>query len=398
MAHILSPLVGSSIHHAANSQTFAESIKGERVEDDEELRSYDVTALFTSVPIDKALKVIQSRLEKDSSLKDRTRFSASQVIKLLEVCLRCTYFVHNGTYYQQIHGAAMGSPVSPIVCNLYMEQLEQLAIQSAPHPPLWWYRYVDDTHTKLKKEFAQEFTDHLNSLDPDIKFTTEGETDRSLAFHDTLTVIQADGTLDIKIYRKPTHTDQYLNFESNHPLEHKLGVIQTLFHRAETVITDPKVVDEGKLHVKKAALSNCGYPQWAFDKISQPKKEKSNANKDSTTPSKGQIILPYVKGVFDALRRNFNSFGIMVSFKPTRTLRQCLVAPVRTKLRRRTSLVPCTGFLAKERQLKVFARNGTSEKQNAHLGPDSLNTDAPAPPPLKFPNIFTSNLQATMWT
>ena len=56
------------------------------------------------------------------------------------------------------------------------------------------------------------------------------------------------------------------------------------------VITDPKVVDEEKLHVKKA-LSNCGYPQWAFDKISQPKKKKSNANKDSTTPSKGQIVL-----------------------------------------------------------------------------------------------------------
>ena len=92
------------------------------------------------------------------------------------------------------------------------------------------------------------------------------------------------------------------------------------------VITDPKVVDEEKLHVKKA-LSNCGYPQWAFDKISQPKKEKSNANKDSTTPSKGQIVLPYVKGVSDALQRNFNSFGIrVISFKPTRTLRQCLVA------------------------------------------------------------------------
>ena len=94
LAYILSPLGGNSIHHVANSQTFTEAIKGERVEEDEELRSYDVTALFTSVLIDKALKVIQSRLEKDSSLKYRTRFSASQGIKLLEVCLRCTYFVH----------------------------------------------------------------------------------------------------------------------------------------------------------------------------------------------------------------------------------------------------------------------------------------------------------------
>ncbi|XP_077983291.1 uncharacterized protein LOC144438135 [Glandiceps talaboti] len=143
------------------------------------------------------------------------------------------------------------------------------------------YLYVDDIHTKLKKEFAQEFTDHLNSLDPDIKFTTEGEVDKSLAFLDTLTVMQPDGNLDIRIYRKPTHTDQYLNFSSNHPLEHKLGVIQTLFHRAKTVITDPHVVDEEKHHIVQA-LSKCGYPQWAFNKVNKPPKAKSTTKKDST--------------------------------------------------------------------------------------------------------------------
>ena len=182
LADILSPLVGKTKHHVANSQAFADCIKDERIEDDEELRSYDVTALFTSVPIDKALHIIQSRLESDKTLCDRTRLSPKQVVKLLEVCLRCTYFVYNGIFYQQIHGAAMGSPVSPIVCNLYMEHLEQIAIETAPHSPLWWFRYVDDTHTKLKKQHAQEFTDHLNSLDPDIKFTTEGKRIERLLF------------------------------------------------------------------------------------------------------------------------------------------------------------------------------------------------------------------------
>ena len=235
---ILSPLVGNSVHHVANSNDFAELIKKERVEVDEELRSYDVTALFTSVPVNKALRIIQARLEQDKTLKDRTRLSSKQVTSLLGVCLKCTYFVYNGVYYQQIHGAAMGSPVSPKVCNLYMEDFEQKAIKSAPHPPLWWYRFVDDTSTKLKKQYAEEFTNHLNSLDPDIKFTTEGEEDRALAFFDTYTVIQPDGSLKIQIYRKPTHTDQYLNFQSNHPLQHKLGVIQTLHHRADSVITE----------------------------------------------------------------------------------------------------------------------------------------------------------------
>ena len=67
----------------------------------------------------------------------------------------------------------------------------------------------------------------------------EGEEDRALAFLVTYTVIQKDGSLKIKIYRKPTHTDQYLNSQSNHPIQHKLDVIQTLHHRADSVITDP---------------------------------------------------------------------------------------------------------------------------------------------------------------
>ena len=71
-----------------------------------------------------------------------------------------------------------------------MEDLEQRATATAPHPPLWWFRFVDNTHCKLKKCYAQEFTDHLNSLDPDIKFTTEGEENKTLAFLDTLSVIQ----------------------------------------------------------------------------------------------------------------------------------------------------------------------------------------------------------------
>ncbi|XP_033117319.1 uncharacterized protein LOC117117198 [Anneissia japonica] len=181
LAEILSPLVGNSIHHVVNSLEFSKLIKNKRVEEDEELRSYEVTALFTSVPVDKSLEIIHTRLQNDPTLSNRTTVTPQQIIKLLEVCLRCTY-----TFYQQIRGAAMGSPVSPVVCNLYMEDMEQL---TALHPPIWWYRYVDDTHTKLKKAHAQEFTDHLNSLDPDIKFTTEGEVNRSLAFLDTLTLL-----------------------------------------------------------------------------------------------------------------------------------------------------------------------------------------------------------------
>ena len=330
LAKILSPLVGRSQHHVTNSQHFVELIKNERVEDDEELRSFDVTALFTSVPVDKALEIIYARLQEDSTLSQRSTMSPTHVVQLLKVCLKCTYFLYDGVFYQQIHGAAMGSPVSPIVCNLYMEHLEHLAITTAPHPPLWWYRYVDDTHSKLKRAYSQEFTDHLNNLDPDIKFTTEGEQDRSLPFLDTLTVIQDDGSIRVKIYRKPTHTDQYLNFSSNHPLDHKLGVIRTLFHRADSIITDPQDKNHEREHVKQA-LTKCGYPQWAINKATSQKppqhSDRNNHNPGTATLNRGFVILPYIQGISEALRRIFSSHGVKTCFRPTDTLRSLLGSP-----------------------------------------------------------------------
>ena len=77
----------------------------------------------------------------------------------------CTYFSFQAQYYLHIHGAAMGSLVLLIVCNLYIEDFERQTLESAANPPRWWKWYVDNTHTVLVKTYAQGFTDHLNSTD-----------------------------------------------------------------------------------------------------------------------------------------------------------------------------------------------------------------------------------------
>ena len=85
-----------------------------------------------------------------------------------------------GQVYQQKFDTAMGSPVSPIVANLFMEDLEQRAIESAPEElrPKLWKRYVDDTLEVIKRGKVEEWSTHLNSMDPtgSIKFTYEEET------------------------------------------------------------------------------------------------------------------------------------------------------------------------------------------------------------------------------
>ena len=63
---------------------------------------------------------------------------------LLELCLKSTYFRFRGHFYEQIDGAAMGFPVSPVVANIYMEHFKQMALESACNPPRAWKCYVDD--------------------------------------------------------------------------------------------------------------------------------------------------------------------------------------------------------------------------------------------------------------
>ena len=135
LAKILNPLVGKSPHHITSTQDFVEQARHIKLEPGECLSSYDVSALFTSVPIDPALNIIKDLLDKDTTLKERTVMEVGDIILLLEFCLKNTYFSFQGQFCEQVEGAAMGSPVSPIAANLYMEYLEQKVLSTAPHPP-----------------------------------------------------------------------------------------------------------------------------------------------------------------------------------------------------------------------------------------------------------------------
>ena len=114
LSRILRPLVGSSPHHIKNIGDFVQQLKGITLKANENIVSYDVSALFTSVPIDPAINIIRRKLELDQGLHLRISMSVVQIISLLEFCLKTTYFQFQDRFYEQLLGAAMGLPSAPL--------------------------------------------------------------------------------------------------------------------------------------------------------------------------------------------------------------------------------------------------------------------------------------------
>ena len=155
------------------------------------------------------METVREHLEKDDTLENRTTLNPDQICQLLDLCLNTTYFQFNGKFYRQKHGCAMGSPVSPIVANLYVERVEQKALNSYQGtPPSHWFRYVDDTWVKIKIQDLHPFTEHINSVDKNIKFTREDVKDNHLPFLDCNVHIDEDRSLQSGLYMKPTHTNR----------------------------------------------------------------------------------------------------------------------------------------------------------------------------------------------
>ncbi len=124
MADILCQLVGQTQHHLHNSVDLVKKLTLFKLDEDESIISFDVSALFTSVLVNESLTLIEELLEADSALSECTSLLSQQVTDLLKMCLTTTYFKYDGDYYAQIEEGEMGLPGSYIVCNLLWNGLK----------------------------------------------------------------------------------------------------------------------------------------------------------------------------------------------------------------------------------------------------------------------------------
>ena len=334
LSRILKPLVGKSPYHICNNHDFIEHLKTITLGPEEVMVSYDVRALFTSVPIKPALGIIEKLLKEDHDLQKRTSMSIPNIMDLLEFCLRSTYFTYRGKFYEQVEGAAMGSTISPIVANLFMEDFEMRAIQSSPNPPLLWKRFVDDTFVIINKAQKEEFLAHIYSVDSNIQFTAEDPgPDGSLPFLDILITPDEEGKLVTSVYRKPTHTDQYLQWDSQHPISAKYSVVGTLYHRAKTISSNNEKLQQEDDHLTRA-LGDCNYPRWAVSRVkmkmnnpTQKKKKKNDQHTQQQNTPKPYITVPYYRGLSESVKKKGSNYGVQVYYRGGTTIKNLLMAP-----------------------------------------------------------------------
>ena len=157
-------------------------------------------------------------------------------LDLLNLVLTTTWYTFNSKFYQQTDDVSMGGPASSTTAEICMQAHERTAISTALHPPKVWERFANDLYSILKRMHLENFFQHINNLHQNLMFTMEEESNGELAFLDTL-LNRNNGKIAVLVYRKPTHTDQYLNYSSYHQISCKESVASSFFNRAYSIIT-----------------------------------------------------------------------------------------------------------------------------------------------------------------
>ena len=333
LANIIKPLVGRSPHHVQNNKDFLENIKVIKLQPDECIMSYDVSALFTSIPIDPAIKTIKKHLEEDQDLSKRTSMTVDHTISLLEFCLRNTYFSFQGRYYEQTEGAAMGSPISHWLQTYLWRNLKIRPSALLQHHQSYGRDLLMTLITIIKKNNKDSFLEHLNSINPKIQFTCEEiREDGSIPFLDILVTPEDDGSLKTSVFRKTTHTDLYLQWDSHHTFNLSTVWLVPYFIEHPLCAPLPNCCKKKKNTFPELS-QDVNTPTWAI-KRARMRSQNSNNIRTRRTNQTGQknktnlyMVVPYHQGLSERIKRSCNKFGVQVFFKGGQTIRNLLMAP-----------------------------------------------------------------------
>ena len=271
LSEMLKPLTKSE-YNIESTNDFIKEIRKLKIQTGYKMVSLDVVSLFTSVPLDFTINLILEKVFEEKQIN--TKLERVQLKTLLELCTKGMHFSFNNNIYKQINGVAMGSPLGPVLANIFMVNLEETLVPTLAEKMNLWYRYVDDTYTFIKEGEVDNIERILNSFHENIKFTHVVEKENQLAFLDVKVLRKLDGSFDTKVYRKETDNSIYINWKSYSPKSWKIGTLKGLFRRAYLICSNENFLEEEVKILKHVFIKKNGYPSKQVHKTLKEIKKK----------------------------------------------------------------------------------------------------------------------------
>ena len=271
LCELLSPL-GKSNYTVDSTKEFVEKIKTLRIPNDHVMISFDVVSLFTNVPLNRTIEIILRKVYDEKLI--RTKIKRHEMRELLILCTQGVPFTFNGETYLQIDGVMMGSPLGALFANIFMCELENTIIPKIQDIIGHWTRYVDDTFAIIETKNVSRVETELNNFHDSIKFTYELEKDKKISFLDVLITRTEEEGIETSVYRKPTNTDIYINWNAHAPAIWKIATLKSLIKRAFLISSTRIALDNELAHIQKVFCDLNDYPPKLVETI--VKNETSN--------------------------------------------------------------------------------------------------------------------------
>jgi hypothetical protein len=244
----------------SSTKEISNKLNSIQLSEDEELVSFDVSSLYTNVPVIESINICADLIFRDNNTLPIEKDTFIQLTKIAS----CNVIMstHDG-YYQQIDGLAMGSPPAPHLANGWMSQFDE----SIKGDAKLFTRYMDDILREINCREADSKLADINNLHPNLSFTIEREKDGTLPFLD-MQLIHEGHQLTSTWYSKPTDTGLILNYHALAPKRYKRSVVSGFVHRIYRACSNWKLFHIS-LQKAKATLEHNQYPPSFYDPIIQ---------------------------------------------------------------------------------------------------------------------------------
>ncbi|PFX28134.1 hypothetical protein AWC38_SpisGene7132 [Stylophora pistillata] len=287
-------------HTICDIFSFAEVIRETPLNPNDILVSYDVCALFTNVPLDETIEIIAEKAFKNNWFNETHGLNLTKtgLTELLRIATKDQLFQFDGQLYEQVDGVAMGSPLGPLMANVFLCSIEE-QLDRNNKLPSFYKRYVDDTLATMPNiQAATAFLSTLNECHPAIQFTMEIAENNKLPFLGMM--IEKNGChLTTSVYHKPTDTGLLLHYQSHVDQRYKRSLLNTMLNRAYRLSSTKESFTKECQHLKRM-FTKLKYPvklinsaiAWYTSSTIQSRHE-TPTELDAATQKPVRITLPF---------------------------------------------------------------------------------------------------------